>query len=566
MKFKDMPYKRPDIERLCAQLTDLTAKIKVADSFEEAERIFLKVDEIGRHYGTMATLAYIRHEIDTKDEFYDEEKKFLDENDPVLEEYTHKWSLTLLETRFRSQFEEKYGNLLFLNTEIGIKTFSPKIIKELQEENTLVTDYTKLLAAAEISFEGDTYTLSQLTPLKQDVSDERRLKAWEADAGFFSKNGRELDRIYDRLVALRDAMAKKLGYNDFVELGYYRMTRNSYNRNDIEKFREAVIKHLVPVADSIYRRQAHRLGKQYPMNFVDNALEFRSGNPKPVGDPQQILSHGSRFYHELSPETTKFINFMYENELLDVLSRTGKAGGGFCADIPDFKSPFVFANFNGTSHDVEVITHEAGHAFAAYIARDIVPYDLQSPTNEACEVHSMSMEFFSWPWAEGFFGTDTEKFRYAHLSGALTFIPYGTMVDHFQHIVYEKPDMTPENRHGAWRELLGIYMPWVKLGEIPFYGEGKGWQRQSHIYSTPFYYIDYCLAQTVALQFWALMMEDRQEAWSAYMDYTRPGGTKTFTELVSVAGLSSPFSGDALAGVCKKAAEWLDDLDLSKIE
>ena len=151
------------------------------------------------------------------------------------------------------------------------------------------------------------------------------------------------------------------------------------------------------------------------------------------------------------------------------------------------------------------------------MAKDIIPSDLQNPTYEACEVHSMSMEFFAWPWAEGFFGKDTAKFKYTHLSGALTFIPYGTMVDHFQHLVYENPHITPEERHEIWRQLLGIYMPWVRMGEIPFYGEGKGWQRQGHIYQTPFYYIDYCLAQTVALRSGAY--DGRQEAaWKAYMD------------------------------------------------
>ncbi|NLL39895.1 MAG: M3 family oligoendopeptidase [Clostridiales bacterium] len=566
MKFKDMIYRRPDVEKLTEDLSQLTERFKKATDFESAEKIFSEVDELYRHYSTMATLAYIRHEIDTRDEFYDSEKKFLDENDPIVEEYMHKWALTLLETPFRPKFEEKYGKLLFLNTEIGTRAFSAEIVSELQEENALVTEYTKLLASACISFEGGEYTLSQLAPYKQDVSDDRRLAAWNADAGFFSENGKELDRIYDRLVKLRDSMAKKLGYENFIELGYYRMTRNSYNREDVDKFRAAVRKHLVPVADSIYRRQAERLGKDYPMNFADNALEFRSGNPRPHGDPEEILNHGRLFYHELSPETAEFIDFMYENELLDVLSRVGKAGGGFCTMIADYKAPFIFANFNGTAHDVEVITHEAGHAFAAYMAKDIIPSDLQNPTYEACEVHSMSMEFFAWPWAEGFFGKDTAKFKYTHLSGALTFIPYGTMVDHFQHLVYENPHITPEERHEIWRQLLGIYMPWVRMGEIPFYGEGKGWQRQGHIYQTPFYYIDYCLAQTVALQFWALMMDDREAAWKAYMDYTRPGGTKTFTELISAAGLALPFDDDALETVCKRAAQWLDDFDLGDIE
>ena len=258
---------------------------------------------------------------------------------------------------------------------------------------------------------------------------------------------------------------------------------------------------------------------------------------------------------------------MYENELLDVLSRKGKSGGGYCTDIPKYKSQFIFANFNGTQHDVEVITHEAGHAYASYVAnKNDVPLFLSSPTFEACEVHSMSMEFFAWPWAEGFFGKDTDKFYYNHLAGSLQFIPYGTMVDHFQHIVYEHPEYTPEQRHDAWRELLKVYMPWVKLGdEIPFYGEGKAWQRQSHIYERPFYYIDYCLAQTVALGFWALMQHDTNDAWNRYQNFVDLAGTRTFIELVEAAGLDTPFGDSALKKVAEEATAWLKKQDTSKL-
>ena len=360
-------------------------------------------------------------------------------------------------------------------------------------------------------------------------------------------------------------MGKKLGYEGYTTLGYYRMCRNCYGRADVERFRAAVRKYLVPVAESIYREQAKRLGKTYPLSFADEALSFRSGNPRPCGDAEHILAHGQKFYDELSPETSEFFRMMRSRELLDVLSTEGKAAGGYCCTIPDYDVPFIFANFNGTQHDVGVVTHEAGHAFEAYLNAWRVPMD--EPGMEACEVHSMSMEFMAWPWAEGFFGADTRKYLYSHLAGALTFIPYGTMVDHFQHVVYEKPDMTPAERHGVWKELLGVYMPWMKLdGEIPFYGEGEGWQRQLHIYQSPFYYIDYCLAQTVALEIWALLQKDQKEAWEKYMAYTRQGGSKVFTTLLQNAGLESPFDENCLRTVCETAKSWLDGYDLTGIE
>ena len=503
MKFSEMPYERPDMSALKEQFAALTERLQNAPDYAAARAAFLEEQVLNKRVDTLFTLASVRHTIDTRDKFYDEEMEFANSAMPQIQQWQDSWTAAMLASPYRKNFAEEYGDLMFVNAEIERKAFSPDIMEELQQENELTQEYGKLLASAQIPFEG----------------------------------------------------------------GYSRMGRNCYTKADVEKFRAAVVKYLVPLADSIYRGQAKRLGKQYPMSFADNALMFRSGNPAPCGDADAILAQGKKFYEELSPETGVFFNTMLDNELLDVLSTPGKAAGGYCTSLWDYQVPFIFANFNGTQHDVEVVTHEAGHAFAAYTNRDRVPYSTVWPSMEGCEVHSMSMEFFAWPWAEGFFGKDTRKFLYSHLAGALTFIPYGTMVDHFQHIVYEKPDLTPAERHAAWKELLGIYMPWMKLdGEIPFYSEGEGWQRQKHIYESPFYYIDYCLAQTVSLQFWAMLQKDRANAWEHYMAYTRQGGSRVFTELLKNAGLDSPFEESCLRGVCETAKQWLDNYDLTGIE
>ena len=566
MKFSEMPYARPDLEEVKAQLAGLIERLKNATSYAEAKAVFLEKEAAAKHIETQGSLASIRHSIDTRDEFYDGEEQFWNHAGPELQEYMQAWTKAMLESPFRKEFEAEYGNLMFLNAEIALKTFSPAIIPQLQQENELTTAYSKLIASAQVPFEGKTYTLSPLSPFKTGADDQRRLAAWKAEGKWYKDNQAELDRIYDELVKLRDAMGKKLGYEGYTTLGYYRMGRNCYTKEDVEKFRAAVQKYLVPVADKIYREQARRLGVEYPLSFADAALEFRSGNPRPAGGPDDILAQGKAFYDELSPETSQFFRTMLDGELLDVLSTEGKQAGGYCTSIPDYNVPFIFANFNGTQHDVEVVTHEAGHAFAAWMNRDRVPMEYVWPGMEACEVHSMSMEFFGESHAVGFFGPDAKKFLYSHLAGAITFIPYGTLVDHFQHEVYAHPEMTPAERHATWKKLLGVYMPWLKLdGDIPFYSEGEGWQRQQHIYGSPFYYIDYCLAQTVSLQFWALIQKDRADAWAHYMAYTRQGGSRVFTELLKNAGLESPFEESCLKGVCEAADKHLDGFDLTGI-
>ena len=566
MTFSEIPYKRADLAQWKAQTEDLTARFKAARTFEEADAIYREAELSSVEFDTMRSLAKIRRDIDTRDEFYDAEVTFYNQEMPKLQPAFKAWTEATLQSPFRPQLEEKYGKVTFINAEMSAKSFAPELVEDMQKENALRTRYSKLIASAQIPFRGEIYTLSQMSPWKLHPDDEIRTAAWTAEGNWYNEHGAELDEIYDELVQLRDGMGKKLGYDSFTPLGYLRMQRNCYTEEDVDNFRIAVQQYLVPLAKKLYARQAKRQDRLFPLTYADKDIAFKSGNPKPVGTPADILAMGDKFYDELSPESSEFWRFMRQHEMLDVESKPGKAGGGYCSRIASMRSPFIFANFNGTAHDVEVVTHEAGHAFAGFLNRDRIPADTIWPSLEGCEVHSMSMEFFAWPWAEGFFGEDARKFRYHHLMGALTFIPYGTMVDHFQHLMYQYPMFSPQERHQVWTELTQLYMPWVWLGEIPFYGEGKAWQRQSHIYSSPFYYIDYCLAQTVALDFWARIQEDQEAAFQTYLKYSKLGGTMTFTELLREAGLGNPFDGETLKRVCEAADKFLEEYDLTGIE
>ena len=348
MKFSEMQYTRPDLDEVKNGLAGLTERFRRADSYAQARELFLEKERQAKSLDTQSTLCHIRHSIDTRDAFYDAETKFWNTAMPELQAYENEWTQAMLASPFRAEFEAEFGSVMFLNAELELKAFSPTLIADLQKENELTQEYEKLLASAQIPFEGGIYTLSQLTPFKSDPDDERRLAAWKAEGRWYKENQERLDAIYDELVHLRDGMGRKLGYDGYTTLGYLRMRRNCYSKEDVEQFRAAVRKYLVPVADSIYRSQAQRLGKQYPMSFADNALEFRSGNSRPCGDAGQILSHADTFYAQLSPETAEFWHVMREGELLDVLSTEGKRSGGYCTSIPDYGVPFIFANFNGT--------------------------------------------------------------------------------------------------------------------------------------------------------------------------------------------------------------------------
>lgn len=565
MKFSEMKYVRPDMEMLTAKSKEAAELLVNAATPEEAENAYLMWDRASASFATMNDLCYIRHTINTEDEFYNSENEFFDNNSPGYTNLCREVAKAAAKSRFRPQLEKKFGKTMFLNIDIFLRSFSPEIITEMQENNRLTTEYEKLIASAQIEFDGKILTLSELSPYQQSTDGEVRKKALAAESGFYKEHESELDSIFDSMVKNRHKMAEKMGFKNFVELGYLNMCRNCYTAADVASFREQVIQHIVPLADRLRRKQAERIGVNYPMKYSDIALFYRDGNAVPKGSPEDILEAGRRFYRSLSEETGKFFDFMLENELMDVLSRKGKAVGGYCTELPDFGSPFIFANFNGTQGDVEVITHEAGHAFSAYVNRDVLPTDNRQPTLEACEIHSMTMEFFGWQSAENFFGSEknADKFCYKHLANAITFLPYGAMVDHFQHIVYEKPELTPKERIEEWKRLTKLYMPWIDLDGSPFYGEGRAWQRQTHIYERPFYYIDYCLAQTVALEFWVIMQTNPKDAFDRYLKLVRLGGSETFDSLVAAAGLQSPFGEEALRRVAETAAEWCEHHEIN---
>lgn len=559
MRFSEMPYTRPDFAEAARELDTLTDRLKASGSAEEQLAIYSEFEKAVGHLMTLSTLCAIRNSIDTRDKYYEEEQAYIDEQSPMLEEKLQSFHQAMIFSPCRPELEKKLGSLLFKNMEMELKAFSPELIPLMQEENQLTTEYQKLYASARIPFQGKTLTIAQLGPYKEHTDRAVRRAALEAEGSFFDEHRKEFDELYDKLVKNRTEQAKRLGLPSYVELAALRLQRNCYTPEDVAAFRDKVVRDLVPLTVKIKARQAKRLGIS-DFKFYDNALKFRDGSARPQGTPEEIMAAGQKMYEELSPDTADFIHMMFENDLFDVLAKEGKAPGGYCTSIEDYGCPFIFSNFNGTSGDVDVLTHEAGHAFADFISQKAIAVRaLRCPTMEGAETHSMSMEFLTAPWHHLFFGPMTDKYELSHAEDALTFIPYGCLVDHFQYEMYTHPEMTPEERNQTWLRLEKRYRPYIDFDNLPFYARGAGWQRQLHIYGSPFYYIDYCLAQVMSLQFFALSLEDREAAWKKYMDFVRLGGTKTFIDLAHTVDLRSPMDEGCVKDVCEKTFQWTEE-------
>ena len=565
VKVSELNYERVTIEEFTREMKAVIRQVKEAQTASDVLAARDRCNALSVRWQTAEALSYMRYSINTVDEFYVAEKDYYDEVGPLAQNEMLAYTKAMLDTPFRKELEDSGAiiPLVFRSFEVELKSMSPEIIEDMVEENKLVSRYSQLMAAMEFDFRGEKLPRPMLMKYAKSPDRATRKEAYEVLGNTLKVHSADLDEIFDQMVKVRDRMAKKMGCKNFVELGYYRMGRLCYGPEEVKAFRENIRKDVVPVVARLRTEIGKKLGVDRLMVY-DYDLIFPQGDPAPKGGKEAIFAAARAMYHDMSPETGRFFDFMLETEAFDVESRKHKWGGGYCTSFMAYKQPFILANFNGTAGDVDVVTHEAGHAFADYtIADNKYVVELNVGGMETAETHSMSMEFFAWPYMEGFFGEDARRYQFMHLLDALSFLPYGTIVDDFQRQVYENPDWTPEDRKAAWRRLEAAFRPHLSFDGVPYLEEGTRWQYQMHIYETPFYYIDYCLAQTAALQFLLESRKDYHDAFRRYVRFLSQGGEKVFTDLLAEAGLKSPFEPGALQEVAKESEALLRDLEAS---
>lgn len=559
MKVCDLPYKRYDIEEAKKAYKAATLKIRNANSANEVlaarKQLLEETDKLSSEYN----LAYVRWSCNTKDEFYKAEKEYYEQKTPELSGVKIDYIKAMLETPFKAEVQAALDKPIYMDYEVSLKALDEAIVPELQEESAIVNEYSQFMSEFTVDFRGEKLPLTVLRRYMEDPDRETRKQAFDTLGKAFEENSEILDGTFDRLVKVRDRMAKKMGYKNYVELGYHRMGRICYDRDMVEKFRENVLADIVPVVSRIRKERGLEMGID-ELKLYDYGVCFADGDPQPVLNAEQMFKAGREMYHEMSKPTGEFIDMMIENDAFDVLSREGKWGGGYCTEFPLYKQPFILANFNGTSGDVDVLTHEAGHAFASYLGFKN-NLDSEAPLGmETAETHSMSMEFFCWKFIDKFFKDRANDYKYKHLLDSLSFLTYGTIVDAFQHVVYEHPELTPAQRNQEWNKLEAQFRPYLNTKGMKYLEKGTRWQYQMHIYETPFYYIDYCLAQSNALQFLFASLCDYDDAFKRYLKFTSHNGTMLFTDMLKEAGINSPFEKGALKMVAEKSEQLLKKL------
>ena len=555
MKFSEYKYERPDFEKINTKIVSLVNNMAECKSFEAFDNNIVEINKIRNHVESMKTLASINYSINTHDESISIENKYWDEYGPEYKKIDKIFYEAIVNSDFKEEIENKYGRHFYKLVEFSLKELSEEIVEDLKIENKLCSEYTKLLASAKILYDGKYNNLSQMNKYMLSDNREERKKASERFYNYFESIEDKFNSVFEELVKVRNRMAKKLGYDDFVELGYLRMKRTEYTEKDVDKFRKEVREKWIPLVDEFNKQKKERLNID-ELKYYDDDVEYPGWNMEPVTDYDETLEAASKMYHELSKETGEFFDFMIENGFMDLETKESKGFGGYCTYIPEIKAPFIFSNFNKTFDDVDTLTHEAGHAFQLYMSRNIDMPEINFPTLDCCEIHSMTMELLTWPWMKLFFKDDEEKFKRTHMATIVRLIPYCMIVDEFQHIIYKNPKLTPEERNSEWRRLEKIYTPWKNYDGNKFLEKGCWWFKQGHIFKNPFYYIDYALAEVCALQIWSNMEENYDEVLENYMEICRDAGKRSFVETVNAGNLKSPFEEGCLDNIIGKIYNW----------
>lgn len=555
--FDALAYQRVDYEQLEARMRRARLHLRLALNPDGAIQAVRDMQAIQRHYKSMSALAHIRHDRQTSQDFYAGEKSYYDQIEAKVDQQMQQFYTALLGSRHRQALEIALGSLIFRKAENFRSTVKPEAVKDLARENQLVSEYEQLMSAIVVHLDGRSLSAAQLDPDLQSAERDVRRRAHEALAAALQEQAEPLDRLFDELVQVRHGISHKLGFTHFTELGYRRMERFDYGREQVEDLRRNILRYIVPLTREIRRLQRRRLKLDH-LFYYDLPCLFPDGNPPLLPGADGLADATGRVLAKLTGQSPSFLQPLLDGGYLDLPARPDKAQGGYCETIHTAGAPFILMNAGGTAQDASVLLHEAGHAYASLSSLKNADWlEYHQPTLETCEIHSTTLEYLAYPHMAAFFGPAAQDYTLMHLTETLLFLPYGCMVDEFQHRIYDEPGLTAAQRNQVWSALEKQYQPDLDYGGAPFFAAGRAWQRKEHIYVAPFYYIDYVLAQLAALELWQVAGKEPAKAWRQYERLCSLGGHGTFLELLGQSDLDSPFDPDVIKRLAYTVCSYL---------
>ncbi len=549
-KFSDIPYVRPDAAALQARYDELTRRAKNAASAEELLQVVRKRDALRQEVGLCQSIATIRAFHDVTDEFYQKEYQ---ETLPRLEMLDgQSLAAAIAESPYAAAVDEAFGPQLRRLLELDRRLYTGG--KELQSRiSQLSAQYQQLAASAKYEVQGEMLSGGQLRAAMSSLDRERRRAAYEAQQKTVLKNAETMEKLLRELIRARNELARANGFDSFAAYGDFAQQRIGYGREELDEFCRQVREHIAPIYLRMQEEQRQRLGVDVLMPY-DRALVFPEGNAVPV--PSEELPRAARrMYHSLSPEAGGFFDEMVRHGLLDVEGSANKiAGMGFCDMLGEpYRMPFIFANCDGTAADVTVYTHELGHGLQGYLSLRSQPLsDYAGLSPDLAEVHSKTMELLSRPYARDFFGDHAQQYLVEHSYDFVKELCVFCSIHSFETWLYEHPDASVEE--------------WAAESDRIDKSFGRSmnnekWRREvlagcdlftnMPLYMFPRYVISYALSIVCAEQLSAAYDADPADGWARYHALCASGGSRTYAETLSAAGLPLPYAPGAVESLAK---------------
>jgi oligoendopeptidase F len=528
------------------------------ESTKDAGQFLLDFSELSSAVDEYGSRRYIDKSCHTDDA--EIEKRFMhvvEQIEPKIKPLYFELQKKFLASPVVSLMDQKRYGLLIKKWKTDVELFRPENVAIETDIARVTNDYDKISGAMMVSFDGTEKTLQQMARYGEQVDRDVRERAWRASSERRMRDRGRIDAIFDQLLHLRRKIAANAGLSNYRDVAWRQYKRFDYTPDQCLKFADAIEAVCVPVVKELDARRKRDL-KIDKLRPWDRSVDPHNRPPlEPFGekDATALIDKTKAIFDRLSPELAGQFETLRANKNLDLESRKGKQPGGYQSSLEESRQPFIFMNAAGLQRDVETLLHEGGHAFHYLAAADEPLMFLRSAPMEYCEVASMSMELLGSEHFDMFYNADNAaRARKTMLEGIVRFFPWMATIDTFQHWLYTHPDHTNAERTTQWIKTLDRFggdVDWSGLEDA----REASWQQQLHLFHAPFYYIEYGIAQTGALQLWMKAQTDPRRALANYRAGLALGGTKSLPELFAATGLRFDFTEQTLRPLIQAVSE-----------
>ena len=554
LPFEQMKYVQPDLDETIAQYENFARRVRNAKSSGEVMAVWKEDAQLCKDYYNMYTLSNVLFSLDTTNEENAANYQYMQDFIAKLKPAAVSLTRSILQSPYRSQIGDIVGAHVLDAMEIDTKNYSEEQLELELQENQLTTQYTQLLSQATVyETQEHNFTTSDMYYYIYAGSWEDRQFAARLLEDYYRDLNQQCGEIYTQLVALRTQRAEISGFDNYLDYYYFNRSYRGYGREEIENFRAWVKEYIVPVYRQLKNDASARLG--HPLNLFEYTAplpeQTRVSYLESITSASKLVDIVVGILQDLSPETREMIDYMTRNNLYDLTSSPNKATGAFTTYFYGWQEPYVLSNYD----DAGTYIHEMGHALNFFRTGDLMVLEQDLQGSDISEIHSQTLELLASPWLDRIY-TDADAAEKSNVFEMFITILSATMVDEFQHKVYENPDMSTEQLNALYAQLESEYFGEIDNLGLSYLDNGLDWVDIHHLFESPMYYIEYALTAVVALDFWQDSKEDWDDAFRSYIQFIDIPNDVNLSDSLTLAGLDNLFEKSTIEALSQNLSSY----------